>query len=779
MKTLRPDVPRVMVIRIYVPIVIWLVQLLVILKGEYVDGQMLPSASSWTSRGIPFPDVRFTVWDRLDRYRQSILQQDLRYTIMSWNTPGTNDIERNRFMSMSSSARRLISRYIVSPDQWDCYVHHYQSYSWAAMEQHNLHQHLQELGWDMATWQQQQNSLGFADPTSIMRNVRWEHLSKMQRNAALELCYNEQVWNGVPLELWVSVGSPTGSPTRAPFTTKLPTAPQLTDIPTLAFSTEPPTSAPIAQSARPVPANSSPPARPLRTEIPDVEGVRYVVWMFLNERIRAAAELLTYNEESWNLPGTAQVEQVAFHDLNDVLGNQQAERLVGEIGLTQLQWDCYINHYFGFSWDELAELGLHTPFNALGWNLLNWSERFTTPGLLRDVPWIQLNETQQSAATTLCYQRETWEKEDLRNWRTSTVPSPSEISVSPTVMVSGSVTVASTDSDSFSPTSLPSSLTPTGWLFENHITVPSLSPSEDGSMGASTYRPSIADYMVSTTNTIFDSRVEEEPSNPPSTPEILTHFEAISPTVVLVLEPTASEVSVSEMPSREQEPDQSSPAPSPATYEVKLPGIMISWSSLAESDLDIFSMALLDFIQAVLFLHWPEDLLSINADVKLDSHTNRGVVIGVAYMAPRGGTRRSSNELEKSLVLHFITRGSTPLINYMSSKGIVVTDLRLRVTSYETSVVANAEAYSTATPLTETRLWVIIAIIVSAAIIFFSVVGLVRVYVLIRRRNQGDPTIIVSDQCIIASKATFVIPVYADMESEDGISADASLYTSN
>lgn len=116
-----------------------------------------------------------------------------------------------------------------------------------------------------------------------------------------------------------------------------------------------------------------------------------------------ALGVLGYTEDSWNSPGTADIEAIAFFDLSAV---QKAA--AAKLGFTESDWDCDQNHFGGYTWPGLEKYGLATHWEALGYNREIW-EGLADPPATSNLTWAELDETQQDAAEELCYSEETWD----------------------------------------------------------------------------------------------------------------------------------------------------------------------------------------------------------------------------------------------------------------------------------------------------------------------------------------------------------------------------------
>mmetsp|Transcript_21320 Transcript_21320/g.25716 ORF Transcript_21320/g.25716 Transcript_21320/m.25716 type:complete len:248 (+) Transcript_21320:3-746(+) len=129
--------------------------------------------------------------------------------------------------------------------------------------------------------------------------------------------------------------------------------------------------------------------------------------------MKEAATILKYNEDSWNNPGTAGVEEYSFERLDDKM-----RLAVKDLGYSKGTWDCWQNHYFGYGWKALEEHDLVQYFASFGWTETLWNTVGETPEKWAS-DWSDLSSTQRNAAESLCYFEENWDKTDLNNWNCS------------------------------------------------------------------------------------------------------------------------------------------------------------------------------------------------------------------------------------------------------------------------------------------------------------------------------------------------------------------------
>ena len=116
------------------------------------------------------------------------------------------------------------------------------------------------------------------------------------------------------------------------------------------------------------------------------------------------------NFKTWNEPGSAAVEDWSYHDLYE-------EEIVGldGLGISGDTWDCHINHYFGYWWQDIVYYGYDQYFEVLGWDVNNWDSSGELPET-EDMYWDELTKEQQDAASQLCYFRDLWDGVSIPNY---------------------------------------------------------------------------------------------------------------------------------------------------------------------------------------------------------------------------------------------------------------------------------------------------------------------------------------------------------------------------
>lgn len=145
---------------------------------------------------------------------------------------------------------------------------------------------------------------------------------------------------------------------------------------------------------------------------PDVAPIRYVVFANLTMEMIRHARALSYTEQTWNLPGSAVVEELSYINLRGQ--SPAAIETIAAMGMSRDQWDCYINHYEDSSWSLLERNGVQVFYRVLGWTEQLWDSDGAPPS--DDKYWRQLSIEEKDAAIELCFRQETWDGIPLTAW---------------------------------------------------------------------------------------------------------------------------------------------------------------------------------------------------------------------------------------------------------------------------------------------------------------------------------------------------------------------------
>jgi hypothetical protein len=93
------------------------------------------------------------------------------------------------------------------------------------------------------------------------------------------------------------------------------------------------------------------------------------------------------------------------------------EAAVASLGISPESWDCHINHYNGFPWDQLNTVGAQQFFAVLGWTDESWAGLIDDPAS-EEASWDELTAAEQAAAEQICFFEEYWNRDSLLTYGT-------------------------------------------------------------------------------------------------------------------------------------------------------------------------------------------------------------------------------------------------------------------------------------------------------------------------------------------------------------------------
>ena len=219
--------------------------------------------------------------------------------------------------------------------------------------------------------------------------------------------------------------------------------------------------------------------------------IRFATWE--QNKYKEAANILGYNSTSWNNPGTNPMESLTYEMI--VIDRANADAL-DELEIDKQSWDCYINHYRGYSWPDLTNT-YKNAYRTLGWTHVSWNQ-ISDPPESESIVWDVLNSDEQDAAKTLCYIEELWDSIPLYEWNNEN--SNSIVTMNPSTY----------------PTSVPSC-------------TPSLSNEVDP-----TIQPSVTSRMPSSVISRTDNPTSKETTAPSSNPSLATFLPSLLPTQLVL-----------------------------------------------------------------------------------------------------------------------------------------------------------------------------------------------------------------------------------------------------
>lgn len=140
------------------------------------------------------PAKRYTPWQSLSSADQSTAQSTLGYTPITWNVPNLAPVEQLGWWQFTDTQKSGAQSLGFSEDQWDCFINHFTSYTWAELDQFGHQSAYETLGWTEDSWDGSGES-----PES--ESKWWGQLTSSEKAAANQLCYFQDNWNLVDMTL--------------------------------------------------------------------------------------------------------------------------------------------------------------------------------------------------------------------------------------------------------------------------------------------------------------------------------------------------------------------------------------------------------------------------------------------------------------------------------------------------------------------------------------------------------------------------------------------------
>lgn len=129
-------------------------------------------------------DLRYVPWSELARDLQVTATDNLRYTKETWDNLGSNPIEHLRWDDLSQKQQDAALELGFDDEvSWNCWINHWESFSWKQLYTLKLTPYLTSLGWDLNSWNRQYRE------TPVVRKQDWDGLTGEQRRNATQLCY--------------------------------------------------------------------------------------------------------------------------------------------------------------------------------------------------------------------------------------------------------------------------------------------------------------------------------------------------------------------------------------------------------------------------------------------------------------------------------------------------------------------------------------------------------------------------------------------------------------
>lgn len=141
--------------------------------------------------GFPFapPSFRYKAFQNLDSTSRNIAEEKLGYTPETWNNFGLSPIEKKGWTALTSNERDSASTLGFTQDTWNCFINHYEQFSWDELASEGVQQHYRNLGWTESHW------TGEAEDVPYTESRWWDMLTDNEKAAANKICYFEDNWD--------------------------------------------------------------------------------------------------------------------------------------------------------------------------------------------------------------------------------------------------------------------------------------------------------------------------------------------------------------------------------------------------------------------------------------------------------------------------------------------------------------------------------------------------------------------------------------------------------
>jgi hypothetical protein len=136
---------------------------------------------------------------------------------------------------------------------------------------------------------------------------------------------------------------------------------------------------------------------------------RFTPWGELDDSTKSSALSLGYTRSLWDTPGEYVLESSIYSSLNST-----QQKSINDLGMSEEQWDCFMNHYERYDWDALPRHA-RDALADLGWVEYSWKRgsQIIVSSLLTPASensnWRELKDTERDAAIQLCWFKDLWD----------------------------------------------------------------------------------------------------------------------------------------------------------------------------------------------------------------------------------------------------------------------------------------------------------------------------------------------------------------------------------
>lgn len=143
--------------------------------------------------GVAFPEDRYYPWSTWGEGQQTVFQS-LGWTEVTWNNPGTAAFESFSWQDLPATQLEALKDFGFYAEQWDCYIAHYEDYEWSELILEGVAESFAVFGWDQQSWE--------LDQAPATWELEWVQLTETQQDAAYEICFFEESWEGLSISEW-------------------------------------------------------------------------------------------------------------------------------------------------------------------------------------------------------------------------------------------------------------------------------------------------------------------------------------------------------------------------------------------------------------------------------------------------------------------------------------------------------------------------------------------------------------------------------------------------
>ena len=169
-------------------------------QSSYPTSSPAPSSepTQWTRPPVSFiyyPIDRYVEWDSISDINYAASAFALGWKEKTWNVPGSyTALESLSYESLNKDQQKTLTDDMhFNEISWDCYINHYDDYDWYELEQYDIAKYFKNLGWTQTMWDCTSNGNNKCTvPTT--EDLDWNELSTIQKQAAIEICYFEELW---------------------------------------------------------------------------------------------------------------------------------------------------------------------------------------------------------------------------------------------------------------------------------------------------------------------------------------------------------------------------------------------------------------------------------------------------------------------------------------------------------------------------------------------------------------------------------------------------------